>query len=100
WPSNGNGFTVFELSVEGAASDRATEITSGWWDTAPDGCRYCPDYPTRNVYGHWSHRVVFQLDPAAGTICVVPTDHAGQSACGTPGHIQHAPDASACWSAK
>lgn len=100
WPSNDNGYTVFELSVKGAASDRATEITSGWWGTDPKDCRYCPSYELRNVYGHWSHRIVFQLDPSATQACVVGTDHAGQSACGTPGHVQHDPNEKACWTVK
>lgn len=100
WPSNDNGFTIFELRVKGSASDRATEITSGWWGTDPSDCRYCPAHDTRNVYGHWSHRVVFRLDPSAMTACSVGTDHAGQSACGTPGHVQHDPDSQACWTVK
>jgi hypothetical protein len=100
WPSNDNGFTIFELTVQGTASDRATEITSGWWQSDPSGCTYCNGGTAHNVYGHWSHRIVFQLDASATEACVVPTDHAGQSACGAPGHVQHDPGYSACWSVK
>ncbi len=96
WPSNTNGFTVFELSVEGAASDVATEITTGWWDSNAAGCSYCST-PAVNVYGHWSHRIVFQLDPSATQACVVPSDHAGQSNCGAPGHLYHDPSFQSCW---
>jgi hypothetical protein len=97
WPSNDNGFTVFELSVQGAASDTATEISSGWWETDDTGCRYCDPSQPINVYGHWSHRIVFQLDPTATQACVVPSDHAGMSACPSHGHAHHAPSHEACW---
>ena len=100
WPSNTNGFTVFELAVAGTASDVATEITTGWWDTDAAGCRYCTNDPTINVYGHWSHRVEFKLDPAATRACVVPTDHAGQASCGAPGHLYHASGYQACWTVR
>ncbi len=100
WPSNANGFTIFDLSVQGAASDVATEITSGWWETDDTGCRYCDPSQPINVYGHWSHRIVFQLDPSAAQACVVPSDHAGMSACPNHGHAYHAPSHEACWAAK
>jgi hypothetical protein len=97
WPSNDNGFTIFDLSVEGTASDTATEISSGWWETDDTGCRYCDPSQPINVYGHWSHRIVFRLDPNATDACVVPSDHAGMSACPTHGHAYHAPSHEACW---
>ena len=100
WPSNDNGFTIFQLSVHGTASDMATEITSGWWETDDTGCRYCDPSQPINVYGHWSHRVVFQLDANATDACVVPSDHAGMSACPTHGHAHHHPVHEACWSVK
>ncbi len=100
WPSNANGFTIFDLSVQGSASDVATEITSGWWETDDTGCRYCDPSQPINVYGHWSHRIVFQLDPAATQACVVPSDHAGMSACPSHGHAYHAPSHEACWPTK
>jgi hypothetical protein len=101
WPSNESGLTNFELSVAGAASDVATEISSGWWETDPSGCRYCDPSQPINVYGHWSHRVVFRLDAQATDACVVPSDHAGQAACAaTHGHIHHHPTHQACWRAR
>ena len=100
WPSNDNGFTVFELSVQGTASDHATEITSGWWETDDTGCRYCDPSQPINVYGHWSHRVVFRLDATATDACVVPSDHAGMSACPSHGHAHHHATHEACWSVK
>ncbi len=97
WPSNTNGLTVLDLWVEGKPSDIATEITSGWWDTDANGCKYCPGSDPINVYGHWSHSIEFRLDPSVTEACVVPTDHAGQSACGAPPHIYHDPNHQACW---
>ena len=95
WPINAVGYMVFNVSVDGCASDVATEITTGWWETTNDGCKYCP-MALRNVWGHWSHTVEFELDPTATTACVVPSDHAGQSAC-TPEHIHHDPAVQSCW---
>lgn len=100
WPSNANGVTVFDLSVQGSASDVATEISSGWWETDSTGCRYCDPSQPINVYGHWSHRIVFKLDPGANQACLVPTDHAGQAACAAHGHAYHHPSHRACWAAK
>jgi plastocyanin len=100
WPSNEHGLTIFDLSVQGAASDVATEISSGWWETDPSGCRYCDASQPINVYGHWSHRIVFRLDAAATQACLVPSDHAGQSACPNHGHAYHHPTHQACWPAK
>lgn len=98
WPISDHGLLVLELSVDGAASDIATEITTGWWETDDDGCRYCDAASPKNVWGHWSHSVVFQRDPSATELCRVPVDHAGQAACGPPGHVLHDPDHVACWS--
>lgn len=95
FPKNEHGYMVFNLSVDGAVSDVATEITTGWWETDPFGCRYCDG--TRNVWGHWSHTVEFQLDPGATEACVVPSDHQGMARCSTI-HIHHDPDQMACWS--
>ncbi len=86
--------------MHGAASDVATEITTGWWQSNAQGCQYCPGSQPINVYGHWSHRIEFRLDPAASQMCVVPSDHAGQSSCGAPGHLYHDPSYQACWPAK
>lgn len=102
WPSNTNGFFVMELAVDGVASDVATEITSGWWETDANGCRYCDPSNPINVYGHWSHRIQFKRDPKATTMCAVGSDHAGQKACGAPGalgHLYHDPSHQACWPA-
>ncbi len=97
FPTNENGYMVFNLSIDGCASDVATEITTGWWETNVEGCRYCPaDSGPRNVWGHWSHTVTFRLDPNAPSACVVPSDHAGQQAC-TPPHIHHDPEHAACF---
>jgi hypothetical protein len=98
WPTSDHGFMVFQFDLDGIASDVATEITTGWWETDDSGCNYCGMYAV-NTWGHWSHTVIWQLDPAATEICVVPTDHAGQSACGAPGHLHHHPDHQACWAA-
>ena len=94
FPINEHGLMVFTMTVDGAASDVATEITTGWWETDSSGCRYCDG--ARNVWGHWSHTIEFQLDPAATRACVVPTDHAGMSRC-QEAHIHHDPDHVACW---
>lgn len=94
FPKNEHGYMVFDLSVDGAPSDVATEITTGWWETDPNGCRYCDG--ARNVWGHWSHTVEFQLDPHATDACVVPSDHAGMARCETI-HIHHDPAHMACW---
>lgn len=101
WPSNGNGYTIFDLSVQGSASDVATEISSGWWETDGTGCRYCNTGQPINVYGHWSHRIVFKLDSSTSQACLVPSDHAGMSACAaTHGHAYHHPTHQACWTAR
>ncbi len=96
WPISDHGFLVFQLEVDGEPSDVATELTTGWWEADDGGCNYCGTYGI-NVWGHWSHTVVFQRDPAATEICVVDTDHAGQAACGAPGHLHHHPTHQACW---
>ena len=101
WPSNGNGYTIFDLSVQGSASDVATEISSGWWETDATGCRYCDPSQPINVYGHWSHRIVFKLDSGTNQACLVPSDHAGMAACSaTHGHAYHHPTHQACWTAR
>jgi hypothetical protein len=100
WPANTNGFFVMELSVDGVGSDVATEITSGWWETDANGCRYCDPSNPINVWGHWSHRIEFRRDPKATTACMVPSDHAGQKACANHGHLYHDPSYQACWPAK
>jgi len=99
WPISDNGLLVLKLAVSGEPSDIATELTTGWWEADDLGCNYCGTYGI-NVWGHWSHTVVFQRDPAATEICAVATDHAGQSNCGTPGHIHHDPELQACWAAE
>lgn len=96
WPISDNGLLVLQVQVAGAASDIATEITTGWWETDDDGCNYC-GIDTVNVWGHWSHTVEFVRDASATEVCVVETDHAGQVGCGPPGHVLHHPDARACW---
>lgn len=96
WPISDNGLLVFNVAVDGLASDIATEITTGWWEDDNMGCNYCST-PTVNVWGHWSYTVEFQRDPSATEICVVENDHAGMSACGEPRHIHHHPDVQACW---
>ena len=96
WPISDHGLFVLEATVDGVASDIATELTTGWWETNNDGCNYC-NIPSVNVWGHWSYTVEFQRDPAATETCVVANDHAGMAACGEPVHIHHAPDASSCW---
>ena len=97
WPINVNGYMVFNLSVDGCASDTATEITTGWWETDNDGCRFCSEgYTHRNVWGHWSTTVVFELDTSTDQACVVPSDHAGQQGCAVS-HIHHAPGRTACY---
>jgi hypothetical protein len=98
WPISDNGLLVLELAVVGAPSDIATELTTGWWETNDEGCNYCSTYGV-NVWGHWSHTVIFQRDPSATAICEVETDHAGQSACAVPGHLHHHPQHRACWPA-
>lgn len=96
WPISDNGLLVFEVSIDGLASDVATEITTGWWEDDLMGCNYCGT-PTINVWGHWSYTVEFQRDPSATEACVVESDHAGMTACGEPRHIHHHPDVRACW---
>lgn len=88
------GLLVFNLSVDGGASDTATEITTGLWETNAEGCNYCSTYAV-NVYGHWSHTVELRRDPAATEICDVPSDHAGQAACAY-GHFYHDPERPSC----
>ena len=97
WPTSDHGFLVFSLWVQDEPSDVATEITTGWWETDDHDCSYCNTYGI-NVWGHWSHSIVFQRDPDATQACTVPVDHAGQSACGAPGHLHHHPTHQACWS--
>ena len=87
-------FVVYLLSIEGGASDTATEITTGQWEANREGCNYCGLYGI-NVYGHWSHTVTFQRDPAAAEVCDVPVDHAGQQACAFT-HFYHDPDRPSC----
>lgn len=96
WPISDNGLLVFNVAVDGVASDVATEITTGWWEDDGMGCNYC-NTPTVNVWGHWSYTVEFQRDPSATEACVVANDHAGMAACGEPRHIHHHPDVQACW---
>lgn len=99
WPISDNGLLVLEVSVAGLASDIATEITTGWWETSPSECHYC-DTPTVNVWGHWSYTLEFQRDPSATEICRVENDHVGMAACAEePRHIHHHPDVRACWEA-
>ena len=85
---------VFLLSVDGGASDTATEITTGLWETDASGCNYCATYGV-NVYGHWSHTVEFQRDPAATSVCDVPIDHEGQQSC-SHAHFFHDPERPSC----
>jgi hypothetical protein len=85
---------VFQLEVAGGASDVATEISTGIWETDPSGCNFC-NRTAVNVYGHWSYTIRFQRDRAATEICDVPTDHAGQSAC-TIQHFYHDPARPSC----
>jgi len=97
WPTNDNGYMVFKVSVDGCASDVATEITTGWWETDNSGCRFCdPSFANRNVWGHWSYSVTFELDLSATQACLAPSDHAGQQGC-TVEHIHHDPNHQACW---
>lgn len=98
WPISDNGLLVFEVAIDGLASDIATEITTGWWEDDLMGCNYC-NTPTVNVWGHWSYTVEFQRDPSATEICVVENDHGGMAACGEPRHVHHHPDVQACWGA-
>lgn len=95
WPTSDNGLFVLQLSVRDAASDIATELTTGWWEDDLMGCSYCGT-PTINVWGHWSYTVEFQRDASSNEICVVENDHAGMSACGEPRHVHHDPAARAC----
>jgi hypothetical protein len=88
------GFVVFLVSMAGGASDTATEITTGLWEADDNGCNYCPQDAV-NVYGHWSHTVVFRRDPNATQVCEVGTDHAGQASC-SAAHFFHDPDAPSC----
>ncbi len=96
WPINENGLQVFKLSVAGAASDVATEITTGWWEDDLHGCNYCNTYCV-NVWGHWSYSVTFKRTPGATEVCEVENDHGGMTACGAPRHIHHDPAHRACW---
>ena len=88
------GLVVFLLSMEGGASDTATEITTGLWEADASGCNYCNTYAI-NVYGHWSHTVVFRRDPTATQVCEVPIDHEGQQSCSHT-HFYHDPDRPSC----
>lgn len=85
---------VFNLFVEGGASDTATEITTGLWETDASGCNYCSTHAV-NVYGHWSHTVEFRRDPLATEVCEVPIDHAGQQSCSHT-HFFHDPQRPSC----
>jgi hypothetical protein len=85
---------VFLLSMDGGASDTATEITTGLWETDASGCNYCSTHAV-NVFGHWSHTVEFQRNPAATEVCEVPIDHAGQQSCSHT-HFFHDPDRPSC----
>ncbi len=87
-------YVVFLVSVAGGASDVATEITTGWWETDEFGCKYC-EQEAVNVYGHWSHTIEFKRDPAALQVCEVGTDHAGQAGCSAP-HLFHDPLNASC----
>jgi len=98
WPISENGLLVLHVSVAGLASDIATEITTGWWETDASSCNFCNTYAV-NVWGHWSYTVEFQRDPSATEVCVVENDHAGMGACGEPRHVHHHPDVRACWGA-
>jgi hypothetical protein len=97
WPISDNGLLVVQLAMAGVASDIATEITTGWWESYMD-CKFC-DQPLRNVWGHWSHTVTFQRTQGAAVACRVPTDHEGMDPgkCGPSRHIHHHPDVDACW---
>lgn len=88
------GLINFLLSVDGGASDVATEITTGLWETNNEGCNYCSTYAV-NVYGHWSYSVEFRRDPTATEVCDVPMDHAGQQACAYT-HFFHDPARPSC----
>ncbi len=96
WPISQTGELVFRFWVEGCASDVATEVTTGWWESDDSGCEYCPNDGTKNKWGHWSHTIVFQLDPTATQACVVPSDHAGQQRC-SYNHLFHDPNFQTCW---
>lgn len=87
-------YLVFLLSVEGGASDVATEITTGLWEANMAGCNYCSTFAV-NVYGHWSYTVEFRRDPAAGQVCEVPIDHQGQQKCAF-NHFFHEPGKTSC----
>jgi len=100
WPVGSNDWDQpdmleFHVRVAGHPSDWAVEISSGFWQTDPGGCTYCPG--GENVWGHWSYQVVFQLVPDAQQWCKVPTDHAGQAACPGHEHLHHDPDSTPCW---
>jgi hypothetical protein len=96
WPTNQNGYMVFNLHVDGCASDVATEITTGWWETDNYGCRFC-NLSNRNSWGHWSHTVEFHLDTSATQACVIPSDHAGHESGCAQEHIHHDPNYTACY---
>jgi hypothetical protein len=87
-------YAVYLVSMADGASDFATEITTGIWETDDFGCNYCNTYAV-NVYGHWSYTVKFKRDPAATQVCEVGTDHEGQQACSHQ-HVFHDPARPSC----
>ena len=89
------GYVVYLLSVADGASDVATEISTGMWETNQEGCNYC-SIGAVNVYGHWSHTVEFQRRPDATEVCEVPSDHEGQKAC-SYSHYYHEEGRESCW---
>jgi hypothetical protein len=88
------GYVVYNVSIAGGASDTATEISTGLWETNEVGCRFC-NQGLRNVYGHWSYGITFQRQPDATEVCEVGTDHAGQQACSYK-HFYHEDGRSSC----
>lgn len=85
---------VYNVALEGGASDTAIEISTGIWESTYDGCNYCGIYAV-NVYGHWSYTIDFRRDPTATEVCEVPVDHEGQTICSF-GHYYHDPDRPSC----
>ena len=93
------GWLVYQISIAGGASDVATEITTGIWESVrqPNGsvCNYC-NRRAVNVYGHWSYTIEFRRDPKAREVCDVPIDHAGQKRCRYYPHAYHEPGQKSC----
>jgi len=85
---------VYQVDIAGGASDVATEISTGLWETDKSGCNFCNRYAV-NVYGHWSYTIRFQRDPSATEVCDVPTDHAGHGSCAIE-HFYHDPARPSC----